>query len=73
MESLKRSIFTKQKNSCSYRKQTYAYQVKGWGGINWKTETDTYVLIHIKPRDIKPKYKTITKYKCLFKNYIKKL
>ena len=37
-------------------------RVKEWGGINWKIETDTYALIHIKPRDIKPKYKIITKH-----------
>ena len=28
-------------------------RVKGWGGINWKFETDTYALIHTQPRDIK--------------------
>ena len=44
------NLFTKQKQSHRCRKQTYGYQGGKWvwGGINWKSTTDTYTLLYIK-------------------------
>ena len=42
------NLFTKQKLSHRYRKQTYGYQGgTGRGGINWEVGTDIYTLLYI--------------------------
>ena len=42
------NLFTKQKQSHRYRKQTYGYQGKRRGGINWEIGIDIYTLLYIK-------------------------
>ena len=44
------SLFAKQKQSHTCRKQAYDYQGKAWGGgrVNWETETDIHTLLYIK-------------------------
>ena len=45
------NLFTKQKQSHRYRKQTYGYQRgKVGGGINWEIRIDTYTLLFIKQK-----------------------
>ena len=39
---------TKQKLDHRCRKQTYGYQGRKEGGINWETEIDIYTLLYIK-------------------------
>ena len=42
------NLFTKQKQSHRYRKQTYGYQGGKRAGINWEIEIDIYTLLYIK-------------------------
>ena len=37
------NLFVKQKQSHTYRKQTYGYQVGEGGGMSWEIGTDTYI------------------------------
>ena len=41
-------LFTQQKWSHGYRKQTYGYQGISGEGINWEIGTDIYTLLYIK-------------------------
>ena len=42
------NLFTKQKQSHRCGKQTYGYQGKRAGGINWEIGIDIYTLLYIK-------------------------
>ena len=42
------NLFTQQKQSHGYRKQTYGYQGISGEGINWEIGTDIYTLLYIK-------------------------
>ena len=42
------NLFTKQKYSHRYRKQTYGYQGEKGGGIHCEIGIDIYTLLHIK-------------------------
>ena len=41
------NFFTKQKQSHRCGKQTYGYQGREKGGVNWEIWTDTYTLLYI--------------------------
>ena len=42
------NLFTKQKKTHRCRKQTYGYQGRRGGGINWEIGIDIYTLLYIK-------------------------
>ena len=43
------NLFTKQKQTCRLRKQTYSYQRREvGGGMDWETRINIYILLYIK-------------------------